>query len=571
LERPVNLATFELFRSSHDRLQSSADEAFKLTSADNPDEQTMNVATLSLLPHQQSDAVVHLPYANFHELLKAKTELAPARDFLIFPETDRRYTYQQFYEISLGASEWLSSRVKDFGTICIIFRNTPEFLAIYFGAVARGISVVPINHDLAAAEIRFIIENSDCAAVFYDPHLEGKIASLKREMTVAFHPFANVANLPPSDPKKAEANLPKVDPNTPAVIIYTSGTTGNPKGVVLSHMNFIVDGMAIAGWFEFTPATRSLCILPLFHNNGIVISTTTTLCAGGSIVIVDPKASLRSFWALVDRYQATFTSVMPSILAALLTLSFEGKRGQLQGIICGGQLLPLSLAHKFESRFGVPIFEGFGSTEASSYSSFNRFPADRRKLGSVGTVLPVCEMRVVDDNDNEVPDGTEGELCIRGPNVAIGYHKLPELNAQKFRNGWYHSGDYGLRDKEGNYYFRSRKDDLIVKGGEKIYPAEIENVLSQHPDVILGQEICAFARLQDATATTENDLLKFCGQSLARFKQPKRIVIINRLGDMPELPKGPTKKILYRVLRDYYDRRLTNIEDPEGLKTVLGS
>ncbi len=434
--------------------------------------------------------------------------------------------------------------------------------------------MVPINPDLAAAEIRFIIENSDCGAVFYDPDMEGKLASLQKEMTVAFHPFANVADLPSVDAKKTEANLPKVDPTTPAVIIYTSGTTGNPKGVVLSHMNFIIDGIAIADWFKFTPGTRSLCILPLFHNNGIVISTTTTLCAGGAIVIVDPKASLRSFWALVDRYQTTFTSVMPSILAALLTLSFEGKRGQLKGIICGGQLLPLSLAHNFEARFGVPIFEGFGSTEASSYSSFNRFPAEKRKLGSVGIVMPICEMKVVDDNDNEVPDGTEGELCIRGPNVAIGYHKLPELNAQKFRNGWYHSGDYGLRDNEGNYYFRSRKDDLIIKGGEKIYPAEIENVLSKHPnvtesavigvdDAILGQEICAFANLRDPDASTESELLKFCAQSLARFKQPKRIVVINHLADMPELPKGPTKKILHRRLRDYYESRLTNSEDSE--------
>lgn len=529
----------------------------------------MNVATLPLLPHQKSNHTVELPYANYQALLKHKTEDAPSREFLIFPETDRHYTYQKFYEISLQASEWLGSRVQDFGTICIIFRNTPEFLAVYFGAVFRGIIVVPINPDLAPAEIRFIVENSDCAAVIYDPDLERKIASLKSEMATAFHPFTNVADLPAIDLQTAAGHLPEVPPTTPAVIIYTSGTTGNPKGVVLSHMNFIVDGIGISKWFEFTPATRSLCILPLFHNNGIVISTTTTLCAGGSIVFVDPKASLRSFWALVDRYRATFTSVMPSILAALLTLPFEGRRGQLKGIICGGQLLPLSLAHKFEERFGVPIFEGFGSTEASSYSSFNRFPAEKRRLGTVGVILPICEMKVVDDTDNEVPDGTEGELCIRGPNVAIGYHKLPELNSQRFRNGWYHSGDYGLRDIEGNYYFRSRKDDLIVKGGEKIYPAEIENALSKHPNVtesavigvddpILGQEICAFANLKDPDAATESDLLKFCAQLLARFKQPKRIVIINRLGDMPVLPKGPTQKILYRQLRDYYDRRLAH-------------
>jgi acyl-CoA synthetase (AMP-forming)/AMP-acid ligase II len=539
----------------------------------------MNVESLPLLAHQKSSASVELPYPNFHELLKARTADAPAREFLIFPETDRHYSYQQFYDISLAASEWLSSRVKDFGTICIIFRNTPEFLAIYFGAVSRGMTVVPINPDLAPAEIRFIIENSDCGAVFYDPDLEARVASLASEMSIPFHRFANVGDLPAVDNNRAEANLPKVDPTTPVVIIYTSGTTGNPKGVVLSHMNFIIDGFAIADWFQLTPATRSICILPLFHNNGIVISTTTTLCAGGSIVFVDPKASLRSFWALVDRYGATFTSVMPSILAALLMLPFEGKRGQLKGIICGGQLLPLSLMQNFEERFGVPIFEGFGSTEASSYSSFNRFPAARRKLGTVGVVLPICDMKVVDDDDQEVPDGTEGELCIRGPNCAIGYHKLPALNVQKFRNGWYHSGDYGFRDQEGNYYFCSRKDDLIIKGGEKIYPAEIENVLSKHPNVaecavigvedpILGQELCAFANLKDQKASTENELVKFCAQSLARFKQPRRVVVINGLGDMPELPKGPTKKILYRKLRDYYENRIAQAKDPETLKWV---
>jgi len=536
-----------------------------------------------LLPYQISAKPADLLYTNFRHLLHAKMQEAPDREFMIFPETDRRYTYREFYDLTITASEWLRPRTRAFGTISIIFRNTPEFLSIFFGAVAHGINVVPINPDLALQEIRFIAENSDSEAVFYDAELKHKLAPLQTEMpAMKFHPLADVADMPKVDVVAVEAALPDVPPTTPAAIIYTSGTTGFPKGVILSHMNFIIDGMGMAEWFQFSPATRSLCILPMFHNNGLVVSLTTTLYRGGSIVIIDPKASLRSFWALVDRYQCTHTSVMPSILAAILALGFEGRPGRLQAIICGGQLLPLSLAEKFEAKFGIPIFEGFGSTEATSYSCFNRFPADKRKLGSVGTVLPISDMQVVDENDVEVPDGTEGEICIRGANVAIGYHKLPELQEMKFRGGWYHSGDYGLRDSNGDYYFRSRKDDLIVKGGEKIYPAEIENVLSQHPNVaesavigiddpILGQEICAFARLKDNSANSEADLLAYCAKSLARFKQPKRIVITNRLGDMPELPKGPTKKILHRLLRQYYEKRLANSEDMETLKWVLGS
>ncbi len=536
-----------------------------------------------LFPYQISAKPADLLYTNFRHLLHAKMQEAPEREFMIFPETDRRYTYREFYDLTIVASQWVSSRTRAFGTVSIIFRNTPEFLATFFGAVAHGINVVPINPDLALQEIRFIVENSDSEAVFYDAELKHKLAPLLAEMpSMKFHPLADAADMAKVDIAAVEAALPDVPPTTPAAIIYTSGTTGFPKGVILSHMNFIIDGMGMAEWFQFGPATRSLCILPMFHNNGLVVSLTTTLYRGGSIVIIDPKASLRSFWALVDRYQCTHTSVMPSILAAILALGFEGRPGRLQAIICGGQLLPLSLAEKFEAKFGIPIFEGFGSTEATSYSCFNRFPADKRKLGSVGTVLPISDMQVVDENDAEVPDGTEGEICIRGANVAIGYHKLPDLQEMKFRGGWYHSGDYGLRDSNGDYYFRSRKDDLIVKGGEKIYPAEIENVLSQHPNVaesavigiddpILGQEICAFARLKDNSASSEADLLAYCAKSLARFKQPKRIVITNRLGDMPELPKGPTKKILHRLLRQYYEKRLANSEDMETLKWVLGS
>ena len=537
---------------------------------------------LALLPHQQSNRPLDLPYANFQHLLKSKMEENPEKIFLIFPESDRSYTYREFHHLTLVTASWLRPRGQFGGTICILFRNTPEFLAVFFGAAALGMTVVPINPDLAPPEIGFIIQNSGCRSVCYDPDMRGKVASLQAQLPeVSFFTLANAADLPPVDAAFIEDSLPRVDPTMPAAIIYTSGTTGYPKGVILSHMNFLVDGRGMAQWFQFTPETRSLCILPLFHNNGLVVSLTTTLQAGGSIVMVDPKASLRSFWALVSRYKATNTSVMPSILAAILAFGFDGRPGTLKGIICGGQLLPLNLAHQFEARFSIPIFEGFGSTEAASYSCFNPLPAENRKLGSVGKVLPICEMKVVDESDNEVSDGVEGELCIRGANVAIGYHNLPELQATRFRNGWYHSGDYGMRDQDGYYYFRGREDDLIVKGGEKIYPAEIENVLATHPAVsecavigveyaILGQEICAFAKLADSANVTEADLLRHCAESLARFKQPKRVVILNRLSDMREFPKGPTRKILYRELREDYYRRLANAADPEALKWVLG-
>jgi acyl-CoA synthetase (AMP-forming)/AMP-acid ligase II len=262
----------------------------------------MNTSSWPLLPHQLSHLPVDLPYTSFQHLLKAKTERDPAREFLIFPESDRRYTYREFYDLAAMAADWLRARAQPGATICILFRNTPEFLAVFFGAVAHGMTVVPINPDLAPQEIRFIVENSGGGTVFYDPGLKEKLSALEAEMRqVGFFPLSDVDQLPKVDVATVEAGLPRVEPMTPAAIIYTSGTTGYPKGVILSHMNFLVDGKGMAEWFQFSPETRSLCILPLFHNNGLVVSLTTTLYNGGSVILFDPKASLRSFWALVER------------------------------------------------------------------------------------------------------------------------------------------------------------------------------------------------------------------------------------------------------------------------------
>src|SRR5208283_3356862 len=230
--------------------------------------------TWSLLPHQQLERPVNLPYSNFFDLLKTHTDRGPDRPFVLFPESGRDYTYRQIFNVALAAAEWLTVVAPAQKTIALVLRNTPEFLAIYFGAVFLGITVVPINPDLAPREIRFIIENSESSTVFYDPVFQSKIAVLESEMSAAvkFLALGDVADLPKVDAAAVEARLPRVEPTTPAVIIYTSGTTGNPKGVLLSHMNFLADGKAVSEWFQFTPDTRSLCILPLFHNNGLVMS-----------------------------------------------------------------------------------------------------------------------------------------------------------------------------------------------------------------------------------------------------------------------------------------------------------
>ena len=320
--------------------------------------------------------------------------------------------------------------------------------------------------------------------------------------------------------------------------------------------------MGISKWFEFNEETRCLCILPLFHNNGQITTLLAPLYAGGSTIIVKGKVSLYAFWYLVKEYQATWTSVMASILSILLSFPKEREDDSLTGILCGGQILTRSVQELFEKRFNVPIFEGYGLTETTSFSCINGYPADKRKIGSIGKPLLTNEMKILNKN-NDVGSNVEGEICIRGYNVSSGYIGDEEKNNDVFRNGWFHSGDYGKKDKDGYFYFHGRKDSLIIKGGENIYPAELENVLYQHPyvdecavigvpDELLGEEICAFVKIKNDKSLTENELKVFCKDKIAEYKQPRKIIIINDLVDLDDIPKGPTKKILYRKLKEYF-------------------
>jgi acyl-CoA synthetase (AMP-forming)/AMP-acid ligase II len=417
----------------------------------------------------------------------------------------------------------------------------------------------------------YIVRDCGSRVVLFHESLARKVEGFREEIDAVTVPLGSIPALdttrPPATPDDAPPDLSVVEPLDEAVIIYTSGTTGNPKGVRLSHLNLLADARAIADWFRFDRDTRSLCILPLFHNNGQVVTLLAPLTAGGSVTIAQGQVALPTFWSLVRNYGATWTSVMPAILSILLRFSREEEPTPLQGIICGGQVLNRSVQDSFESTFGVPVFEGFGLTETTSFACFNEYPAERRVPGTVGRPLPTNDMAILDDEGRELGPNEEGEICIRGLNVAIGYLGLPEANAKSFRDGWFRSGDYGYRDEDGRFRFLCRHDALIIKGGENVYPAEVENVLFDHPavvdcavvgvpDPLLGEDIAAFVKLKDGDGTTARDLREFTRGKLAGFKQPRSIFLLSELEDLDEIPKGPTKKVLYRKLVDYYVDRL---------------
>ena len=522
--------------------------------------------------HQKINHKIDLKYENIGELLIDKVNKSSNKTFIICPgKTIDKCTYSEFLSNTLIIANHLSDTGLVKGNkICLVFNNSTEFLLFYFGGLLLGLVIVPINPDLSSLEIKYIIENSNADKIYFQEHLANKISNvksiLKRKLsTLVVSPFDQFKSNQFGSKEFPIGELPKVHQNSKAVIIYTSGTTGNPKGVVLSHLNIISDAYSISKWFKFTADTRTLCVLPLYHNNGQITTLIAPLYKGGSTVIVKGSVSIMAFWDLIARYEVTWSSVMASILSILLSLKKERKDNSFKGILCGGQILSANVQNQFEKRFKVPIYEGYGLTETTSFSCINNYPKNDRVKGSIGQPLPTNYMKIV-ENDNECDSFQEGEICIKGLNVAVEYLGMIEKNRTAFRNGWFHSGDFGYKDDKGYYYFNCRKDNLIIKGGENIYPAELENVLFQHKNIeecavigikdkFLGQNVCVFVKLDENNKIDENDILNFCKGKISSYKLPKEIIIINNIDDMNELPKGPTKKILYRTLEEYYKNK----------------
>jgi long-chain acyl-CoA synthetase len=281
----------------------------------------------------------------------------------------------------------------------------------------------------------------------------------------------------------------------------------------------------------------------------------SALYAGGSTV-VSPKFSASRFWQIISDYEVTSFGSVATMLSMLLHTYPNGvpqglKTKQLRFAMCGSAPVPAEIMKRFEETFNCLVIEGYGLSESTCRSTFNP-PDQRRRPGSCG--MPIGnEMRVVDDDDKEVADGELGEIVLRGENILKGYYKNEEATANAFRNGWFHTGDVGYRDADGFFYIVDRKSDMIIRGGENIYPREIDEVLYRHPavaaaatigipDELYGEEVVAFIVLKQGGEVTEEDLVLFCRERLADFKCPKSIHFVE------EIPKGPTGKLLKREL-----------------------
>ncbi|HUC01132.1 MAG TPA: long-chain fatty acid--CoA ligase [Solirubrobacterales bacterium] len=464
-------------------------------------------------------------------------------------------TYAELDERSARLAKLLVDHGLERGDrIGVMLPNVLEFPVVYYGVLRAGGVVVPMNVLLKRREIAFYLEDSGAKLLLawhgFAAEARDGAADAGAEL-IEIEPAAFAELLADHAPA---AGLADTEEEDTAVILYTSGTTGKPKGAELTHFNLSRNADI---------ASRTTCVisegdivlgtLPLFHSFGQTVSMNASLRVGATLTLVprfDPEEAL----ATMSRDRVTHFYGVPTMYGALL--HHPGRErfdtSALRTCITGGASMPVEVLRGFEEAFGCIVLEGYGLSETSPVASSSH-PNMERKPGSIGTPLEEVEMKVVDEDDNEVAQGEVGEIVIRGHNIMKGYWQRPEATAEAMRGGWFHSGDMARVDEDGYFFIVDRKKDLIIRGGYNVYPREVEEVLYEHPKIReaavlgvphdqLGEEIGAAVVLHDGEQLEPEEVSAYVKERIAAYKYPRAVWFLD------DLPKGPTGKILKREI-----------------------
>jgi long-chain acyl-CoA synthetase len=466
------------------------------------------------------------------------------------------HTYAQLDDRSARLSRLLRERGLEPGDrIGVMLPNVLEFPVAYYGVLRAGGIVVPMNVLLKRREIAFYLEDSGAKLLLAWHGFAGEAEAGATEAgaeLIEVEPEAFAELLGDREP---DPDLIETDEEDTAVILYTSGTTGRPKGAELTHFNLSRNSdISARTTSNIQAGDVVLGALPLFHSFGQTVSMNASMRVGATLTLL-PKFEPGEALEIMQRDRVTHFYGVPTMYGALLHHP-ERERfdtSTLRLCITGGASMPVEVLRGFEQAFECEVLEGYGLSETSPVASSNH-PGRPRKPGSIGTPLEEVEMKVVDENDQEVPQGEVGEIVIRGHNIMKGYWRRPDATEEAMRGGWFHTGDMGRVDEEGYFFIVDRKKDLIIRGGYNVYPREVEEILYEHPNIreaaVLGvphdqwgEEIGAAVVLHEGEELTPDEVSDYVKERIAAYKYP-RIVWF-----MEELPKGPTGKILKREIK----------------------
>ena len=454
---------------------------------------------------------------------------------------------------------------KSFG---LVVRNCPEFIIVSFALFRIGAASVPINFLEKSDRIALILKDAGAEGCLTSNELLSTVLSAGRSLPALRHIFTRDEKAPTgarsfrellSPPSHLPFRQGPVGKETLATLLYTSGTTGQPKGVELTHHNFIANAESCLGAIGLSVKDIFLCLLPMFHSFAWTTCVLIPLKLGCQIVLIETLQPFEPVIQAIWKHKTSTFVAVPPIYAALASRVKGFKAFVIRLLnpvricISGAAALPMGVLTEFEKRFGVPILEGYGLTETSPVLTLN--PIKGRQPGTVGIPIPGVEIKIIDENENPLPTGKVGEICARGANVMRGYHHKLEETKQTFtQDGWLKTGDVGFLNEKGFLTIADRKKDLIIVKGLNVYPQEVENALLEHPAVAeaavvgvrdeTGDELIrAFVVLKTGENAEKSKLLHWCRGKLAPYKCPKDIEILR------ELPKNAIGKILKKDLR----------------------
>ena len=479
----------------------------------------------------------------------------PEAVWLISPETNQTISFREVNEnISTIGQKLIETGIERGSSIAIAAPNSPASCLMFMAIVSSGFVAVPLNLVAGSTILAYTIEHSEAKFIFVADDCRDLIASAVAQQN-------NSVKLVKLDPVRGpdletlplevnDLNLEdiKSKPNDIALLMYTSGTTGKPKGVMLSHANLLAAGRFISTGHEIDGNDSGLCVLPIYHINGMCVTVMGTIVSASTLVIPH-KFSVNSFWKIIAKFKCSWFSAVPTQFSYIL--NYEETPEDISSLrFARSASAPLSpdIHKKFEKRFNIPIIETMGLTETGSQITTNPMPPGERKIGSPGKAYG-NQIMIGDDQYKALPAGETGEILVKGDNVMQGYFKQPEETHKTILgNGWLRTGDLGYLDNDGYVFVSGRIKELIIKGGENIAPREIDEALLTHPSILeaaafsvpckdYGERVEACVCLKQKVSVELAELKSHCENQIGKFKSPDNIHIV------ADLPKGPSGKV----------------------------